>query len=198
MKYRKISKYLADGLLIVFSVLFALFIDKMYDNNKTFQRKEIALTNVKNEVLRNKVVVEEWHKNHVIILDRLNSLLGGKNDSLRNEIQKKEFLDFGLLFGEEGFMNEILFNTAWETIKSTGIIAEFNFDTTQQLTSVYLTQDWIVEKTLPKLADILYVEAPNTQNTTRTLVQLSILFSDLTHQENALIDNYIKALEELK
>jgi hypothetical protein len=198
MKYRKKSKYLADGLLIVFSVLFALFIDKMYDNNKTFHRKEIALTNVKNEVFRNKEVIEEWHKNHVIILDRLNSLLGGKNDSLRNEIQKKEFLDFGLLLGEEGFMNEILFNTSWETIKSTGIIAEFDFDTTQQLTSVYLTQDWLVEKTLPKLADVLYIEAPSTQNTTRALVQLSILFNDLTHQENALIDNYIKALEKLK
>jgi len=198
MKYRKISKYFADGFLIIFSVLFALFIDKMYDNNKTFQQKEIALTNIKNEILRNKVVLEAWHKNHIIILDRVNSVLGEKNDSLKNELQTKEFLDFGLLFGKESITNDILFNTAWETIKSTGIIAEFDFETTQQITAVYLTQDWIVEKTLPKLADLFYINAPNGQNITQILIQLSTLFGDLTFQEKALLDNYVNALNALK
>ena len=144
------------------------------------------------------MVLEDWHKNHVRILDRVNNVLGGKNNSLRNEIQAKKFLDFGLLFGKEGVTNDILFNTSWETIKSTGIISEFDFETTQQLTAVYLTQDWIVEKTLPKLADLLYVKVSNGQNITQILIQLSVLFGDLTFQEKALIDNYVIVLNELK
>ncbi len=55
-----LKKYLADSILIVFSVLFALFINKVYDDHKTEQRKLIALESIQKELTRNNAILTEW------------------------------------------------------------------------------------------------------------------------------------------
>ena len=57
---RKIRDYFLEGFLIVFSVLFALFIENYVENIKTQKQKKLALDRIKMEVERNSKILSEW------------------------------------------------------------------------------------------------------------------------------------------
>ncbi len=55
---KEMKKYLAEGLLIVFSVLFALFINKSFDDYKTRKQKDIVLESIQNELESNAKILK--------------------------------------------------------------------------------------------------------------------------------------------
>lgn len=194
MTKTSIKKYLAEGFLIIFSVLFALYINKLSDDWQTTKKKNIALIGIQKELQRNSEVIGIWIKDHSEISERIHDLDNGKNDSLKNEMKATAYLDFGLLTGKESFISAILSNTAWETAKTTGIIAEFNFETSQELTSVYTMQNTIMDKTIFKIVDLVFApESQNIENLDGTLHQFNLLFRELVGQENTLLFLYNRA-----
>ena len=50
---KNLKKYFAEGLLIIFSVLFALFINKLFDDYKTNQKKTVAIESIQKELSQN-------------------------------------------------------------------------------------------------------------------------------------------------
>lgn len=86
------KKYFAEGALIVFSVLFALFINKLFTDYQTNQKKEIALESIQKEISKNAEVVEKWKKHHQEINQRISDIVSGKNDNLNNVLKKSDFL----------------------------------------------------------------------------------------------------------
>ncbi len=177
MKNTNIKKYLAEGFLIVFSVLFALFINKLFDDYKTMQKKEVAIESIKKELNRNALIVKDWKARHIIIRDRIVSINNGNNDSIKNELLKNKFFDLGILTNQETLIDNTLTKTAWESAKSTGIIAEFDFKTIEILTQVYSLQDLITEKTIGELLNFYFdTETHNLDNLDQTLDSISIAF----------------------
>jgi len=199
MKNTNLKKYIVDGLLIVFSVLFALTINKLAENYQTEKRKKIAINNIKSELKNNSKVVKEWNVKHLEIKQRLGDILKGKNDSLKSQLLAGNSLHFEVLTNKKGFINSLMTNTAWETAKTTGIISEFDFETTQRLTYTYALQNIITEKSSIKIINLLYDSMGKEIDKKNTiLIQLYTQISDLVSQEQELenlINNTIKDLK---
>tara|TARA_R110000850_G_C9996309_1_gene468318 strand:- start:48782 stop:49399 length:618 start_codon:yes stop_codon:yes gene_type:complete len=181
---KKIKKHLADGLLIVFSVLFALFINKLYDNYQTWRKKEIAMESIAKELYRNERVLKDWKERHTQISEKLTQLIEGENDSLIGEIKKNKFFNIGLITENRSLIDDVLTSTAWESAKTTGIISEFDFETTQKLTRVYAMQEVISEKTIIKILDYYFEPGIHQmEDIEAILLQFQLRFTELVGQE---------------
>jgi hypothetical protein len=195
-----LKKYIAESLLIVFSVLFALFINKLFDDHKTEQRKQIALESIQKELNRNNDILTEWKTHHIAIRDRITALVEKQNDSLKNILLASSYLDLGLLSDQQSLINDILSDTAWESAKTTGIIEAFNFEQIELLTKVYTMQETLTNKTLMNILDLYFsAETHDMKNLDATLIQLQLRFWELTGQEelmNYLYDEALKKFEE--
>jgi hypothetical protein len=80
---QSLKKYLFEGFLIVFSVLFALFIDNYQEQRKIQQQKKLAMERIKLELLRNQKITREWIIRHGEILEHLKVLSKLPKDSLK-------------------------------------------------------------------------------------------------------------------
>ncbi|MEQ8581341.1 MAG: hypothetical protein RIC30_13615 [Marinoscillum sp.] len=192
------KKYFADGLLIVFSVLFALLINKLYTDYQTNQKKEFALKSIKQELEQNLTIVQTWKERHSSIRNRLSDLNEGKTDTLKQQLQQYPFFNFGVLTDGQSLINEIMINTAWETSKTTGIISEFDFKTTEKLTYVYLMQEVITDRTISNILDLYFdMETHKMENLGPVLIQFELYFGELVGQEYLLEHLYEDAISQL-
>lgn len=199
MKQLPLKKYLAEGFLIVFSVLFALFINKLFDDYKTAQRKAVALEGIEQELQRNASVLKGWQTRHEAIREKIEGMVEGRQDSLKAALFAGRFMDLGILTENQALIDDILTSTAWEAAKTTGIISEFAFDTIQKLTLVYTMQDIITDKTLGKILDLYFDRsAHDVQDIDPTLIQFHLRFQELTGQERLLVYLYKDALEVVR
>ena len=193
------KKYFAEGFLIVFSVLFALFINKLFDDHKTSQKKAIAIESIRKEMQRNALILEDWKTRHTIIRDRLVEVNSGENDSIKIELRKHKYFEFGVITNNESLIDNTLTKTAWETAKSTGIISEFKFEDIEILTQVYNLQDLITEKTVNELLRFYFdTETHNMEKLDQTLIQFQLRFWELTGQEQLMSYSYTEALKKIK
>ena len=138
---KNLKKYFAESSLIVFSVLFALFINKLFDDYKTNEKKTTALESIEKELSGNSAILSDWKEHHIKIRTQITEIVEGRNDSIKTELLKYKFLNIGVLTNNKSLIDDILTNTAWESAKSTGIISEFDFETIQKLTHVYSMQE---------------------------------------------------------
>ncbi|MBT8180513.1 MAG: hypothetical protein KJO53_02880 [Eudoraea sp.] len=196
---KNIKRYIGEGLLIVFSVLFALFINKLFDDYKTNKKKTIAIESIQNELYENSSILDNWKEHHLKIRNRITDIVEGRNDSLKTELLKYEYLNLGVLTNNESLIDAILTSTAWESAKSTGIISEFDFETIQKLTHVYSMQEELSQRTMTKILDYYFdSEAHSMENIDQTLIQFQLRFWELTGQENLLADLYKEAIIQLE
>lgn len=194
-----LKKYFAEGFLIVFSVLFALFMNKLYLEYQTDRKKNIAIESITKELYRNQAIVEIWKKNHVEVKKRIMALVEGKNDSLKSVLSKHGYFNLGALTKDESLVDAILTKTAWESAKITGIISEFDFVTIQKLTQAYDMQDMLIEGTLAKILDYYFSsEAHKKENIDQTLIQFQLHFIELTGQEELMDQLYQQAIDQFE
>ena len=109
---RNINKYFVEGLLIVFSVLFALFIDKMYDDYLLSQKREIALQSVIKELQKNQSLLQDWNLRHTVIQDRISAILENKQPELKAALEQERFLQLGVLTNNQSLADSMLSVTA--------------------------------------------------------------------------------------
>ncbi len=186
MRQRNLSGLLVESALIVFSVLFALFIDRAAEKARTGRQKRVALERVHNELVTNHRLVTEVIARHRLVLANLDRVLRNKDDTLRRRIMQKEYLDFQLLTGGKSLYPRFPARTSWEAAQSTGIITEFDYEIIEALTGVYSSQEIISQLTLQKIIDDLYdVEAPDR---VRKLLKLKLEFEELISQERTLLE----------
>lgn len=194
---KSVRKYFAEGLLIVFSVLFALFINKLFDDYKTNKKKTIAIESIHKELYRNSAILDNWKERHVKIRNRITEIIDGRNDSLKSELLQYEFLNLGILTNNESLIDAILTSTAWESAKTTGITSEFDFETTQKLTHVYSMQEVLTDRTIAKIIDYYFdTNAHNMENIDQILIQFQLRFWELTGQEELLVNLYDEAIHQ--
>lgn len=198
MSLLKIKKYLGEGTLIIFSVLFALFINKAFESYQTNKRKEVALESIAKELYRNQAIMKRWKDQHSVITNRLTDLTSGRNDSLKQIMASKGFFDLGALTNNESLVDAVLTNTAWESAKQTGIIAEFDFETTQSLTNVYKMQQVLTDRTLAKILDYYFdASSHEIEHLDRILIQFQLRFWELSGQEVLMITLYEEAIKSI-
>lgn len=195
---KNVKTYLTEGLLIVFSVLFALLINKLFEDYKTNERKTIALETIQSELYRNLAIVQGWKEEHMVVNNRITDILEGRNDSLKNELLTYNFLNLSLLTNNQYLINAILTNTAWESAKTTGIISEFDFNTIQKLTYAHTIQELMVDQTIPKISDFLYTDFYNIDHIDQSLLEFQFRLKDLLAQEELITNLYQEAIDETR
>ena len=191
--------YFLEGILIIFSVLFALFINNYSETLKTQRQKELALNRISKELEKNSKILAEWIPRHEKIYRRLYRSSSEKNDSLKNVLMQYDYFSFDVLSDNQRLFHSLPSHTTWETAKATGIITEFDFELVEELTKTYSLQDLVVNHTLQDVAQILLNQ--NTHDMKKldaNLKQLEIRFSELTGQERNLEKDYYSALVKLR
>lgn len=192
-------KYLGDGLLIVFSVLFALFINKLAEDRETNQRKKIALESIKKELQRNSKIVLGWKEDHAKISNRLQAIITGQNDSLKDALIKNDYLNLGMLTENKSLIESFLSNTSWESAKASGIVAEFDFETTQRLTAVYGLQQELGDETIRGILDLYFSrDSHKMEELELTLNQFMLRFYELVGQESLMEQLYNDAISAVE
>lgn len=180
------GKYTKDALLIVFSILLALMIDKSVESWQTRKRKNSAKEAIQLELRRNEEIVKAMHETHLAILKRIDDLF--VNDSLRKALRGNAYFDFGTMTDKKSIAPEFASNTAWETARTTGIITEFDYAEIESLTRIYAQQDIVFKGTLMSIVDVLFQRETNDmKNLDATLVQFKLRFEEISAQEATLL-----------
>ncbi len=194
-----LKKYIGEGFLIVFSVLFALFINKTFEGYKINEKKAIAKESITRELYRNRAILKNWKEKHVEIRDIISSTIRGEADSIKVELQKYNYLNLGVLTDDESLIDAILTRTAWESAQTTGIITEFDYETIQKLTYVYSMQKVLSERTLMNILDYYFDTASHDlENLDQTLRQFQLRFHELTGQEALMMNLYHDAIKQME
>lgn len=193
-----LRKYFGEGLLIVFSVLFALFINKTYEDAKTNRYKNNAIKQIKAELLDNQEILDSWMADHKAILENLNRLINDQNDSIQTLAENKGYLSIPVILDNKNLMNKPLSNSAWSSAQSIGIISEFDFETLQNISETYELQQLIMVSSIEKIAERLFVKSSDTGNTKAVLIEFRLRFQNLTGQEYKLRRLYQETIEILE
>lgn len=197
---REFKKLLLESGLIVFSVLLALFINRTAENIKTSNQKKVALERIYKEVHKNYAITQEWQARHQLYLKRITRIVTNKNDSLRIQLLKNEYLNFDLISYGKGMANNMMTSTAWDAAKSTQIISEFEYETVETLTELYLSQA-ITLDIFNRTMQLLFEEPVyhNEQDFQELMQKFQLYLRELVTQEQTLNeDRYQQALKVLE
>lgn len=129
LKKEQVIKLLIESSPIVFSVLFALFIDRMAANARTNEQKRTALARIHQELSENEKLIREMVTLHAEVIQSLNAAMQRKDDTVRRQVVKDGYLDYRLLAKGKSLFPRYPSSTSWEAAKSTGIISEFDYET---------------------------------------------------------------------
>lgn len=193
-----IKKYAGEGLLIVFSVLFALFINKTYEEVKTNTTKNNTILQIKAELLNNQNTLNNWMISHNTMLENLNNLIQHKTDSIQELAKDKNYLPIPIILNNKNLIDKPLSNSAWSSAQSIGIISEFDFETLQSINETYELQQLITNTSIEKIAERLFLESNDIENTTPLLIEMRFRFQNLRGQEYRLKQLYNETIEILK
>lgn len=196
LKKNEINKLLIESALIIFSVLFALFINRFAENIKMQNQKKVALQRISNELKSNQKLLDDVISRHSLILRNINRVMTNQEDSLRKKLFAKNYFDFTLLSEGKSIFPRLPSSTSWEVAKSTGIIAAFDYDVLEALTDTYSSKQSIEAITLPKIIDELFKVGDNTSNTKLLVLQLE--FEELVAQEKTMRERIAEALQKIE
>lgn len=181
------KKLFIEGVLIVFSVLFALFLSQVAENQKTKRDKEKALEYIHQELSDNKDILTGWLYYHGKARERLRKMVSDPNDSVRSELKASGRIDFEIITDGNNLIDVLLTKTAWEAAKSTNIASEIEFEQVQQLTRIYSLQDILMENITGKFLDIyMDRDTHKMENLETTLIQLNLIINEMVGQEETL------------
>ena len=96
MKKQEIQHLFIESGLIVFSVLFALLVDRLADEYRENQQKHYALARIHQELLANQALIRNVIERHQLALTNLIRAKSHSKDSLRLFVEKQAYLDYRL------------------------------------------------------------------------------------------------------
>lgn len=196
MAKKHFGKHIREGILIIFSVLFALFINKTAENHKTNQKKEIAIESIQKELYRNYWTIKSWNTDHLTIINRLDSLTNGLKPELQYELEHAEFFDLRPLLNNSGLINSMLISSAWETSKETGIFSEFDYEILQSITRTYDFQKALTDNTVPKIMDTYFSKSSHRMEEIDLTIKVFYLqMYQLYGHEQVLISLYEESIK---
>jgi hypothetical protein len=137
---RDLKEYLGESLLIVFSVLLALFLTEFINNqHEKSQTKEI-LNNIKNELIKNKQAEQEQYVYQQGILRRIDSAM--KDPALQHMIVADGQFHLEYL-APQGITYRDLSRVAWQVAQTQNITTKIDFKLVEILTDIYNQQERI-------------------------------------------------------
>ena len=192
------KKYIAEGLLIVFSVLFALFISKVSEDAKTEKTKANALAQIQSELSDNQRILGDWMKAHKSIVENLKVLIEQDKDSIARIVEQNGYVPMTIILDKQSLIEEPLSKSAWDSAQSIGILSEFDFETLQSISQCYELQDYIMKTSIDRIVEQYFEKSTNINATKNFLIGLKLRFENLQGQEFTLKRIYRETLKRLE
>jgi len=128
------KEYVGESLLIVFSVLLALFLTEYFGKVHDKENTRSLLKEVVQELSENRRSIQEMKQYNLLILANIDSSLADKN-RIAKIVSNDEF-NLKIII-PEGALYRYMKSEAWSVAKSNNIIQKLDFQTLALLTRVY-------------------------------------------------------------
>ncbi|MEM9056949.1 MAG: hypothetical protein AAGD86_05695 [Pseudomonadota bacterium] len=188
-------RYAVEALLIVFSVLLALYLDRMLEDRREARAVEDLLGHVADEMRSNLAILDEWLPYHEAVVTALDQhLASGK---LRSSLVANGSIDY-LRLMERGVLQDFYSTSSWRIAEQSESTSRIGFDVVHALSVAYGSQAF-VDKTLERVSDFFF----DRQSLDPAMVQQSLgilrnLMQELAGQEVVLRQHYRVALAEVE
>ena len=189
------SRYVLDAILIVFSVLLALFLDSTLEDRREARNINELIGHVADEMQSNLAIVDEWLPYHRSVIDEIDRYLA--SDELRQSLLTADGIDYARLM-ERGLIQDFYSSSSWQLVQQSEITSRIDFELTYAISQAYLSQQ-NVNLTLQRFPDFVLDRA--TYDPDQLVVSLRILrnlLQELSGQHSVLQHNYREALRTLQ
>jgi len=168
------KEYLGESLMIVFSVLLALFLTEHINKLHERENTKSLLRSISAELNHNRKFILEMQDYNLMVLSKIDSVLVDKK--LQKKLVSKD--EFHLeVIAPHGIQYRFLDNDAWAIGKNNNIISKIDIETISILTKVYENQDRIA-KIEDEVAKVIFDrESRDPRQVRKTL----ILIKDIYH-----------------
>lgn len=193
---KNILKYLIEVIIVAFGVFLGVYFSNVNTENKIKKEKEKSLNLIIGELDTNRLLLEkfiDYHENIKIEIDSISSNLSEKEKF--TSITESEF-NHNKIKGWNGFQFARFQKTAFETIKMSGIIKEFDIEIIQKLSKIYSVQDLYIDfgKSILNKA----IDTNSKTNTIDLIKIIELMTNDLLGMEKQLKVGFEKISAELK
>jgi hypothetical protein len=161
------KEYVGESLLIVFSVVLALFLTELFQKLHENRQTREVLHELRQELINNKKSEEIQLSYHQQVLKNIDS-------ALADPAIAKQFINNGVLnlkvIAPEGVLCRDLYDVAWDVAKQNNIFAKVDLNTYRLLTGIYDNQQRIM-KSEGEISRVLESwESRQTDNLRTTLI----------------------------
>ncbi|MCO5950930.1 hypothetical protein [Mucilaginibacter flavidus] len=161
------KEYIGESGLIIFSVLLALILTEFINNQHEKSQTKELLSNIKDELVKNKQNEEEQYVYQQGVLRRIDSVLNSSD--LQQKILAGNEFNFKYL-APSGVVYHDLSKVAWQVGQTHNIFLKIDFKLVERLTDIYDNQARI-DKLEDKLGNILLsYESRRPENIRETLI----------------------------
>jgi len=185
-----ILKYIAQIILIVFSVVLALYLSERIEDRKNKKEAGKLLSKIKSELNENKKILDYWVPYHKVMVKDLDSV---SNDKIFVENFINDNSALHKVFTRGTIMGETPGNDAWDIGKSHPLIVNLEYDELLILSKIYNQQE-STYGSFPKMIELLVSTPLNARASARDNLRLfKNQLEDITNREIQLMSYYDQA-----
>jgi hypothetical protein len=189
---KELTRYTLEAILIVFSVLLALFLDNVFEDRRESRTIDELVSHITDEMKNNLAVVDEWLPYHRAVIDEIDRHLA--SEELQQSLLTPDGIDYSRLM-ERGLIQDFYSTSSWQIAHQSEITSRIEFDLTYAISKAYLSQQ-NVDLTLGRFADFVFER--QTHDPDQVVISLRILrnlLQELSGQEYVLQKSYREALQ---
>lgn len=188
------KKVILEALMIVLSVLLALFINEWKRNSNERQNTDIMLQNINVELSNNKKFLEQLLPYHGSVLEKMQ--VAALKDSLIPSFLSNGYFDISNL-APKGIKQGEFQNIAWSIAKEERISNRISFDDSELLFAAYEQQARVL-KTMDRIINILGSrEIHRKELIEESVIILALEWNEMIAQEQELLNRYNQAIAQL-
>lgn len=188
------GRVLVESVLIVFSILLALFFDEWRNERNLAEQRDRAIADIHAEIVLNLAAVEGVVGYHRTVRDSLGALLRRLGQDSGAEASAWELAQDA---APNGIQRPGVTSTAWQTAAASEALALLDIGLTNRLGSLYDIQARGIESTVQRVQDLLF--DPILFDPGRSIAVLRVLqalANEMAGQELYLAERYREILAE--
>ena len=189
------KEYVEESLLIVFSVVLALFLTQLFQKLHEDKQTAQVLHELRQELIFNKKSEEAQLSYHLQVLKNIDAALA--DPAIAQKFVNNGVLDLKII-APEGVLCRDLHEVAWQVAKQNNIFAKLNLSTYALLTTIYDNQQRIMksENEIAKVLESWESRKPENLRTTLILVKDNYL-GWAVERAPELLKKYQEAINKL-
>jgi len=188
-------KILSESLVIILSVLFALFINEWRNNYNENKRTQVILENIRQEMLENQALTKNLYAYHSLVKSNILNTLDG--DSLETVFFPGPTFELSSV-APRGIIQKDYKDIAWEVAKAEKISSRISFEDSSKLFEVYAQQQ-TVRETITRIIMLISDRQIHRKALLReSIILLNSELNELVGQEEYFLAKFEKALESLQ